>query len=176
MSVVAAGVLSALFVFGQTNPDPAIVGYVVDPSDTPVAQAEVVFTAGPALDGAVPILEHTVTDGSGRFRVIRPSADRLRGCAASGSVWAYKPGYALAIADLVRGDWPGQMHRLVLERASERRLSLRNAGGEPVAGAGVAPRIVQTEQTGYMGLPSRTFGSADSWHLPTPAVAPSFPF
>jgi hypothetical protein len=99
MSVVAAGVLSALFVFGHTNPDAAIVGYVVDPSDTSVAQAEVVFTAGPALDGAVPILEHTVTDGSGRFRLIRPSTERLRGCAASGSVWAYKPGYALAIAD-----------------------------------------------------------------------------
>ena len=85
MSVVAAGVLSALFVFGQTNPDPAIVGYVVDPSDTPVAQAEVVFTAGPALDCAVQILEHTVTDGSGRFRLVRPSAERLRVCAASGS-------------------------------------------------------------------------------------------
>ena len=152
MSVLAFGVLSAVLLVGQIQVDPTIMGAVADGNDEPVAQAEIVFTAGPALDGAVPILERATTDASGRFRLVRPSAERLRGFAAPGSLWAYKPGHALAIADLVRGDWPGQIHRLVLEPASTRKLMMRDAAGKPVSGARVAPRIVETEQTGFMGV------------------------
>jgi hypothetical protein len=110
MSLLAASVFSALLLAGQTDTGAAIVGYVVDPSDAPVAEADVVFTAGPTRDGAVPILERTTTDASGRFQLVRPSVERLRGHVAPGSIWAYKPGHALANADLVRGDW-GSRHR-----------------------------------------------------------------
>jgi hypothetical protein len=152
MSLLAASVFSALLLAGQTDTGPAIVGCVVDPSDAPIAEADVVFTAGPTRDGAVPILERTTTDASGRFQLVRPSAERLRGHVAPGSIWAYKPGHALAIADLIRGDWPGQERRLVLEPASVRKLTLRDAAGKPIAGARVAPRIVETERTGFMGV------------------------
>ncbi len=76
MSVLTVSVLSALLSVGQIHADPTIMGAVADGNGEPVAQAEVVFTAGPALDGAVPILERATTDASGRFRLVRPSAER----------------------------------------------------------------------------------------------------
>ena len=152
MSVLAVSALSAVLLVGQIHADFTIMGAVADGNGEPVAQAEIVFTAGPALDGAVPILERATTDASGRFRLIRPSAEALRGFAAAGSVWVYKPGLGLALADLVRGDRPGQVHRLVLEPANARKLIVRDAAGKPVSGARVAPRIVETELTGFMGI------------------------
>jgi len=147
--MIASIVFSAV-VLAQTAD--TITGEVVDGQARPVANAEVVFSAGFAIDGSVPILERATTDESGRFRLARPGAARLQGFLVPGVIWAYKPGLALAVADLVRGDWPGQIHRLVLEPPLVRKVTLRDAGGKPVAGARLAPRLVRTELTSYQGV------------------------
>jgi len=129
-----------------------ITGEVVDGQAGPVANAEVVFSAGFAIDGSVPILERATTDESGRFRLARPGAARLQGFLVPGVIWVYKAGLALGVTDLVRGDWPGQIHRLVLEPSLVRKLTLRDAGGKPFAGARLAPRLVRTELTSAEGV------------------------
>ncbi len=40
----------------------------------------------------------------------------------------------------------------MLEPAATRELMMRDAAGKPVSGARVAPRIVETELTGFMGI------------------------
>ena len=173
MSVLAAGVLTAVLLVGQIHADPKITGAVVNEHGVSVADAEVVFTAGPALDGTVPILERATTDASGRFRLIRPPAEVLHGFTAAGSVWVIKPGCGLAFADLVRGDRPGQIHRLVLEPASTRKLTLRDAAGKPVPGAGWRRGSLRRNRPASGGLPSLTFGSTASRRLPTPMASPA---
>ena len=68
-------------------------------------------------------------------------------------IWAnhVRPGQGLGVVDLIRADRPEQAHRIVLEPQEVRRLTIRDAGNEPIAGARVAARLVQTERTGYLG-------------------------
>ena len=54
--------------------------------------------------------------------------------------------------DLLRNDRRNQVHRLVLEPAAPRRLTIHDTDGKPIQGARVAPRIVQTELTSYLGV------------------------
>src|SRR5271156_2669353 len=149
MYMLVASLWLAIPLVGQAE---AITGKVVDSNGKPVAGAEVVFTAGAAPDGSVPILAGTTSDASGGFRIERPTADHRRGFMSSGVIWFHKPGLGLGVVDLLRADRPDQVHRLVLEAQEPRRLTLRDADGKPVVGATVAARLVETERTGYLGV------------------------
>ncbi len=152
MGAFGVSLWSAILLIGQSGAGPAITGTVVDPSGRPIAGAEVVFTAGEAPDGSVPILATTATDAAGAFRLDRPSADRRRGFLAPGVVWAYKAGLGLDVVDLIRVDRPDQVHRLVLEPQELRRVTIRDAEGKPIAGLKTAARLGETERTGYLGV------------------------
>jgi hypothetical protein len=56
------------------------------------------------------------------------------------------------VIDLLRNDRRNQVHRLVLEEAALRRLTVHDTDGKAITGARVAPRIVQTELTSYLGV------------------------
>jgi hypothetical protein len=141
--------LSAALLGQQSRP---ISGEVVDNRSRPIAGAEVILTAGPARDGSVPILARTTTGSDGRFSLKRPDVARRRDFVSQGAVWAYRPGHGLGVVDLIRADKPGQVHRLVLEPQEIRRVTIRGADGQPLAGVRAAARLVQTERTGYLGV------------------------
>ena len=152
MLILAGWLVTAATLIGPVDGAPALTGSVVTPDGRPVPEAEVVLTAGAARDGSVPVLARTTTGRDGRFRLDRPDPARLRDFLSPGVIWAYRPGYGLGIADLLRADKPDQPHRLVVEPQDVRRLTIRDPDGRPVAGARVAARLVQTEHTGYMGV------------------------
>ena len=152
MPLIVPSLVCSILVIGQVGASPSIEGLVVDPNGKPVAGAEVVLTAGEALDGTVPILATTTSGAAGEFRIAHLIADRRRGFLAPGVIWAYRPGLGLGMVDLVRDDRPVQTHRLVLEAQEPRRLTLRDADGKPIVGASVAPRLVETERTAYLGV------------------------
>jgi hypothetical protein len=146
----AAIIAVAVALLGQDRQH--IAGEVVDAQSRPIAGAEVVLTAGPARDGSVPVLARTTTGPDGRFRLERPDAARSRDFLSPGVIWAYRPGQGLGVVDVIREDKPEQAHRIVLEPQEIRRLTIRDPGDKPVAGARVAARLVQTERTGYLGV------------------------
>ncbi|MGP0062326.1 MAG: carboxypeptidase regulatory-like domain-containing protein [Isosphaeraceae bacterium] len=152
MSTLFVSLLLGIQLIGQAGAVPSIAGMVVAPDGKPVGGAEVALTAGVAVDGSVPILSRATTDASGSFRIERPAADRRRGFMSPGVIWVYKPGMGLGVVDLLRADRPDEVHRLVLEPQQPRRLTLRDADGQPVVGASVAARLVETERTGYLGV------------------------
>jgi hypothetical protein len=127
-----------------------VTGTVVDERGQPVAGAEVVLTWGAQRDGSVPIIGKTSSDATGRFQSDLPGASR-RTFAVEGAIWAHKPGLGLGVLELIRADHPDRPHRLVLEPSETRKLTVRDAAGRPIAGAGVAPRLVETGTTGYLG-------------------------
>jgi hypothetical protein len=129
-----------------------LAGEVVDAKGHPVPGAEVALAAGPTREGVVPILARARTDGSGRFHLPRLAPETLRGVDTTGTIWAYKPGLGLGMVDLLRDDRREQVHRLVLEAEAPRRVTIRDSRGQPVAGARVTPRTVQTERTSYLGI------------------------
>src|SRR5262249_31213085 len=132
--------------------DRPIQGDVIDVQSRPIAGVEVVLTAGAARDGSVPILARTTTGADGRFRLDRPDVARRSDFLSPGAIWAYRQGQGLGVVDLLRADRPDQVHRLVLEPQEARRLTTRDAGDVPIAGARAVPRLVQTERTGYLGV------------------------
>ncbi len=152
MTVLVASLVWSILVIGPVGASPSIEGLVVDPNGKPVAGAEVVLTAGAALDGTVPILATTTSGPNGEFRIARPIADRRRSFLSPGVIWAYRPGLGLGMVNLVRDDRPVQTHRLVLETQETRRLTLRDADGKPVVNASVVSRLVETERTAYLGV------------------------
>lgn len=152
MLTMAGSLLAVMAVIGSMDgAGREIAGTVVSPDDRPVAGIEVVLTAGPAPDGSVPILARATTGADGRFRLGRPDAVRAREFLSPGVIWAYRPGLGLGIVDLVREDRPDRSHRMIVEPQEPRRLTIRDADGRPVAGARVFARLVQSEQTGYLG-------------------------
>jgi hypothetical protein len=142
--------LAALLV--SATADWPISGVVIDSSGKPVPGAEVVLAAGMTKDGSVPILVQTKADDAGRFHFARLTPEKLADIDTTRTLWAYKPGLGMGMVDLLRNDKRDQVHRLVLETEAPRRLTIHDADGKPIAGVRVAPRIVQTEQTSYMGI------------------------
>ena len=137
MLILAGWLVTAATLIGPVDGARALTGSVVTPDGRPVPGAEVVFTAGPARDGSVPILARTTT---GAGRPIPPrSPDRrspVRDFLSPGVIWAYRPGHGLGVVNLIRADRPDQAHRLVA----------RAAGGaspddprRPMAGRSPAP-------------------------------------
>jgi hypothetical protein len=96
-------------------------------------------------------LSRAKTGADGRFRLDRPDRARTREFLSPGVIWAYRPGLGLGVVDLLRADRPTQSHRIILEPQEPRRLTIRDADGHPVAGAPVTARLIQSEQTGYLG-------------------------
>ncbi len=143
-------VLCALIAAQQ--PPVAIRGAVIDGHGKPAVGAEVVFSAGMAIDGSVPILERATTDGSGRFNLPRPVGKRLLGFSSEGVIWARKTGFGLGIIDLARRNRPSESYRVILEPPQPRRLIFRDHAGNPLAGLRAAPRLVRTEQTIFLGV------------------------
>jgi hypothetical protein len=129
-----------------------VTGLVVDAKGLPVAEAEVALAAGMTRDGTVPVLSQTWSDPAGKFHFPRRAPEKLARVDTTLTLWAHKPGLALGVVDLLRSDRRAQIHRIVLEELAPRRLTVRDAEGKPIAGARVAPRIVQTELTSYMGI------------------------
>ena len=129
-----------------------LTGEVVDGRGKPVSGVEVALAFGLTGAGSVPILATTTTDEAGRFHLARLSNQQLAGIDATGTLWALKSGLGLGMVDLLRNDRREQVHRIVLEPEAPRRITLVDAGGNPIAGARVAPRLVQTEKTSYLGI------------------------
>ena len=148
MTTVACSLLAVMAMIGQmAGAGREIAGTVVSPDGKPVEGAEVVLTAGPTHDGAVPILSRARTAAGGRFRLDRPDADRARDFLSPGVIWACRPGLGLGVVDMLRADRPDRSHRMMLEPQEPRRLTIRDADGRPVAGARVSARLIQSEQT-----------------------------
>ena len=128
-----------------------ITGEVVDDRGRPVAGAEVIFTPGEARDGSVAIGANATTDEMGRFRLQLPGLVRPD-VAAEGAILAHKTGMGMAIIEMIRADGRKQSYRIALEPAAPRKLTVRGGDGRPLDRASVAPRLVQTEHTGYVGV------------------------
>jgi hypothetical protein len=130
-----------------------ILGQVVDAQGKPVAGAEVALTAGMSREGTVEVVAAIQGDEAGRFSIKSDGLPRPD-LALQGILWAFKYGAELALGtdDLLRNDRTDQVHRIVLEAPKPRKVALRDDAGRPLAGARVAPRLVQTEQGRYQGL------------------------
>jgi hypothetical protein len=152
MSILTGSWLAVLAMVGLAGAGPPITGAVVGPDGQPVAGAEVVLTAGPARDGSVPILVRTTTSADGHFHLDRPETSRMRDSLSEGVIWAFRPGRGLGVVDLLRADKPGQVHRLILEPQAPRRLTIHDADNQPVAGARVAARLIESDRTDYRGV------------------------
>lgn len=143
----------AFFVLvGLAVAQPPITGEVVDAQGKPVPDAEVALSAGLTTAGTLPVVAQTRTDDGGRFTFRQTDLERQRDIGQAGTIWAFKSGLGLDMVDLLRNDRPDQVHRLVLEPAAVRTLTLRDAEGKPVAGAIVAPRLIQIEGSRYTGV------------------------
>lgn len=129
-----------------------LTGTVVDARGKVVSGAEVVLTAGMTREGTVPIIAGTRSDDAGHFSIARQKLQSRPQIGAMGTIWALKPGLGLGVVDLLRNDRPATVHRVVLEVAAARMITLRNAEGKPLAGVRVAPRLVETERTRYEGV------------------------
>jgi hypothetical protein len=131
-----------------------ILGQVTDARGKPVGGAEVVLTLGPSREGVVPVVAGTRANDAGRFTFKAVEFARYPDIGRCGTLWACKPDAALSLGidDLFRNDRPDQVHRIVLEVAKPRKLTLRDDAGRPLAGVRVAPRLLQTEQTRYYGV------------------------
>jgi hypothetical protein len=129
-----------------------VTGLVVDAKGRPVLGAEVALAAGMTKDGTVPVLAQTRSDQAGKFHFPRPAPEKLASVDTNLTLWVHKPGLALGVVDLLRNDRRAQVHRIVLEEPAPRRLTIRDADGKPITAARIAPRIVETGQTGYLGI------------------------
>ncbi len=141
-------VVMAAALLGQNNFK--ITGTVVDERGQPIAGAEVVLCFGVARDGSVPIIAKTTTGDAGEFQINQPAAAR-RVLAVDGAIWAHKPGRAVGVVELIIADQPDRSHRLVLAPTETRKLTILDATGKPISGARVAPRLVKTAMTSYLG-------------------------
>src|SRR3954451_20765029 len=93
----------------------AVTGLVVNGKGLPVPGAEVALAAGMTRDGSIPLLAQTRSDQAGKFHFPRPAPEKLASVDTTLTLWAYKPGFALGVIDLLRNDRRAQVHRLVLE-------------------------------------------------------------
>ncbi len=132
------------------QPVAPIQGTVVDDQGKPVAGAEIALSPGVARDGSVSIVATTVTDLMGRFRVEDRGVFRSK-LYREGAIWAHKPGLAIGVVELIREDQTDRTHRLVLEPSQARKITVRDAGGNAIKGARVAPRVLETDRTSYLG-------------------------
>ncbi len=133
------------------QPSASVRGVVVDDHGVPIAGAEIALSAGVARDGSVSILATTVTDEMGQFRVEDPGAARSN-LYREGAIFAHKPGLGLGVVELIREDQPERVHRLVLEPFQARKITIGDVGGNAINGARVAIRVIEEDQTGYMGV------------------------
>jgi hypothetical protein len=148
MATTAGWLVAVAVLVGQGDTGRAITGTVVDPDGKPVAGAEVRLSCGMAADGTVPTLESTATDRHGRFRLAVPPRDRLEPLSWYGSVWAFRPGSALAVGSVRQmEEIDPQPLTLVLRRAAPRTLSVRDRDGRPVAGARVQLSAIHAPST-----------------------------
>src|SRR3954454_24811940 len=148
---MTAGPIAAILVSLMTS-QPPLTSEIVDASGRPASGAEVAMAFGMTRDGSVPVLATAAKDDSGRFHLPRLTPRQLEGIDTTGTLWAFRPGLGLGVVDLLRNDRREQVHRIVLEPEAPRRITLVDAEGKPIAGARVAPRLVQTEKTSYLGI------------------------
>ncbi|MGC8641920.1 MAG: carboxypeptidase-like regulatory domain-containing protein [Isosphaeraceae bacterium] len=129
-----------------------LTGSVVDAQGKPVPGAEVALSAGMTREGTVPSIAETRTDEAGRFSFSREKLRSRPQIRSLGAIWAHKPGLGLGLVDLLRNDQPATVHRVVLEAAAVRTITLKDAEGKPLAGLRLAPRLVVTEGSRYDGV------------------------
>ena len=103
-------------------------------------------------DGSVPVLSQTRSDQAGKFHFPRPAPEKLASVDTTLTLWAHKPGLGLGVVDLLRNDRRAQVHRIVLEATGTAPADHSRCRWKADRGARVAPRIVQTEQTSYLGV------------------------
>ena len=125
------GPLVAAALIGQTDARD-IRGQAVDEKRTPVAGAEIVFSAPIARPPAV---VPTQTDAEGRFRLTTPRLGRANPLGAH--VWAYQAGLAITAARM-----DAMPPALVLQKAAPRVVRLEGPDGKPIAGAHISPRVI----------------------------------
>ena len=133
------------------QPSAPIAGTVVDERGKAIAGALIAISPGVGRDGSVSILATTVTDLMGQFRVEDPGVARSN-LYREGAIFAYKPGLGVGVVELIREDQPDRGHRVVLEPFQARKITIRDAGGNAINGARVATRVIEGDQTGYMGV------------------------
>ncbi|QEH35537.1 Dioxygenase [Aquisphaera giovannonii] len=153
MVIGSLGMFVALVAASQVGRG-VVVGEVVDAAGRPVAGAEVALAAGTLRDGSVPVLAAGTTDGSGRFHLRRPPGARAGGqpVDTAGAVWIRKDGFGLGVSDLLREDRDDRVHRVTLEPAAARRVTVVDEKGAGIPGVRIAPRIVVAEGTNYLGV------------------------
>jgi hypothetical protein len=130
-----------------------VAGRVLEARGNPVGGAEVALSAGLSREGTVTILAQAKSDDEGRFTLIHQGGAPSGEIGTLGTIWTYKPGLGLGLVDLLRHDQPNRIHRLVVESPATRKITIQDSNGRPVVGARVTPRLVQTENSRYQGLP-----------------------
>jgi hypothetical protein len=125
-----------------------IEGTLVDADGRPARGVEIVLTQGQRRDGTVPILGRATTDAQGHFQVSLPVLSERIQSDFFPSLFAYRPGSALA-------GWTIQpagveAARLVLQPTGHRTITVKGEGGKPLAGVRLAPYLRQ-----YAGLDRR---------------------
>jgi hypothetical protein len=115
---------------------PAIPGAVVDDQGKPVAGAQVVLYAPPMTWGKANTVEsQTTTDAEGRFQLERPPLGRR--IVNDVSILAYRAGMTIAATSIFR-----HPDKYVLRKPDPRPIKVEGPDGRPIAGARIAPRIV----------------------------------
>ena len=157
MIATSAAMLAALSLLAASGRE--LSGLIEDAAGKPLPGVAVWLSSGWRLDGTTPTLEHTTTDGRGRFTVPVPAGVPAAGPSLEMlSVWAWQAGAA-----------PGRMHvtlssegsreeiRLALPPAQTRRLTLLRPDGKPLQGAMVKPSSIgpsnETIIRYFLGVP-----------------------
>ncbi len=133
MTTVAVSVL-ALILTAQTQ-SREIDGSVVDEQGKPVAGATLILQRSVGrLTSEESADPRTVTDTAGRYRLAAPKARWID----TSTLWAYRPGFALATVPL----WEEIPGTLVLKKPWPRTITIEGPDGKPIVGAKVSPESV----------------------------------
>ncbi len=147
--------LVAAFLAFQADASVVLQGVVVDPHGKPLPKVDVAVAAL-LLDRSCPILARTSSGAEGAFRLEVPRHWFSRP-ATFLSVWAYRPGFAVAVRRLeTLADGTTQSVPLSLGEPSKQTFSVLGTDKLPMAGVRLCPRL-------YSSGGASLFQTPDEW-------------
>jgi hypothetical protein len=145
-SVVAVALLA------QAPDSVLISGVVIDSAGKPLAGVQVLL-AGRRPDGAVPTLARTTTDEHGAFH-LEIAASQAREYVLPPVIWAYRPGYSVAVQSVVvTGKGAPPSVRVTLGEPLRRTVTMRGSDDRPLAGVQVAPVCSRLDSDDFLKAP-----------------------
>ncbi len=146
-SILAAALLAQ-------PPDSKILsGVVVDATEKPLSDVDVVVWARIPAEGRAPTLARTTTDARGAFR-LEIARQPMQGMFPRRFIFAYQPGRSVAVQEFdLTGDEALAPFRMTLAEPTRRTLTILGPDDRPVAGVRVVPFLCAFDRTRLFQTP-----------------------